>query len=240
MSRRDPYRGRDERNELIPRHRPPTARQGARGNSWRRDSYSTRGISNANYLRAAWVITVIYFATASMLIASDVVWWKLLYWLVPLGIVVMWFWRFTIFEWIGLVRDALYRDRRLEALREGTALPPKANRPTSQEQRDNLLSSDPRPYASLGTDWCTFRDRRRPQRESSPSPRASASRLGPPNRRPTAGASQTATNHRPVTTQRHPNLAHPPARRRPKAALFRPNFEQIALWGTKSAQLWLR
>jgi len=166
MSRRDPYRGRDERNELIPRHRPPTARQGARGNSWRRDSYSTRGISNANYLRAAWVITVIYFATASMLIASDVVWWKLLYWLVPLGIVVLWFWRFTIFEWIDLVRDALYRDRRLEALREGRALPPEANRPTSQEQRDNLLSADPRPHEYLGTDWESYREQRRRQRES--------------------------------------------------------------------------
>src|SRR5690625_7608110 len=121
MSRRDPYRGRDERNELIPRHRPPTARQGARGNSWRRDSYSTRGISNANYLRAAWVITVIYFATASMLIASEVVWWKLLYWLVPLGIVVLWFWRFPLFECIDHVRAALYRERRPEPQRDGHA-----------------------------------------------------------------------------------------------------------------------
>src|SRR5690625_698478 len=166
MSRRDPYRGRDERNELIPRHRPPTARQGARGNSWRRDSYSTRGISNANYLRAAWVITVIYLATASMLIASDVVWWKLLYWLVPLGIVVLWFWRFTIFEWIALVRDALYRDRRLAAPREGRAAPPNPTRPPSHDPRDNLLSADPRPHEYLGTDWESYREQRRRQRES--------------------------------------------------------------------------
>src|SRR5690625_7156798 len=104
MSRRDTYRGRDERNELIPRHRPPTARQGARGNWWRRDSYSSRGIWNANHLRAAWVITVIYFATASMLIASDVARWKLLYWLVPLGSVGLWVWRLAVCEWIGLGR----------------------------------------------------------------------------------------------------------------------------------------
>src|SRR5690625_3620291 len=166
MSGRDPYRGRPKKNPLAPSSRKPTAREASWGNSWRRDSYSTRGIANVNYSRVAWLVTTVYFVTAGLLIAADVAWWKLLYWLVPLGVVVLWFWRFVIYEWIDLFRDAVHRDRKLRMLKQGKEYLPDTRYVPPEEELDKLLSADPRPHQHLGADWKTYREHRRRQRDS--------------------------------------------------------------------------
>ena len=121
---------------------------------WRRDSYITTGMANLQYLRIAWLVTAVYLLAAVMLFFSKTSIWMMLYWLVPLGIVVLWFWRFIIFQWIDLVRDVFHRDRK-HLYREGSDeyIP-------STEQLDTALNADPAPHRTLGMDWETYRRKR--------------------------------------------------------------------------------
>lgn len=171
-------------NELKPSKRSLTARDGSWGNIWRRDSYSTRGIGSINYSRLAWGLTILYFCVAGVLFVSNIPIWQVLYWMIPIGFLILWLWRFVIYEWIDLIRDVMYRDRKLRRLKRenaetvGTYQPgissmPDFQRPPNEvpeifipstKQLEHLLNSDPAPHRHLGMDWETYR-RKREQRE---------------------------------------------------------------------------
>src|SRR5690625_1196810 len=176
---RNPYRSRTRGNHLKPKHRAHTAREASWGNSWRRDSYSTRGISNAYYTRIAWLATALYAAMAAILIVSETPLWKMLYWLVPLGIVVLWLWRFIFYEWWDFFADLLYRERKRRRAQKANETVVGSYRPGEEEpdfspypkpapfifdlpgeQRDALLKEDPMPHQHLGMDWETYRKKK--------------------------------------------------------------------------------
>lgn len=136
-------------NPLKPRHRPITAGESPWSRMWRRDSYLTRGMADLQYSRLAGLATVFYVLLARMLIAAETSIWMLLYILVPLGIVVLWLWRFIVYQWIDLVRDARHRDRKLRWFRRENNVPVEADQPDS-----------PTPHRHLTMDWETYRKQR--------------------------------------------------------------------------------